>query len=166
MASQVNLLSILFPISICRDIHRLSRENVSFSAWTTKGTWFKVCWPVKNEINHMTLFHVIYLLIIFFRFSRKESLFHPDDCLETEPDWLLSTLAIISFQEAWFWGINFENAQNVRGVEISKYRAGLLRKSCQTILWLKSWSKSTFPSKVHKEICFGGSFVNKKMLPV
>ena len=33
-----------------------------------------------------------------------------------------------------FGGANFENAQNVRGVEILRYGAGLLRKSCQTII--------------------------------
>ena len=42
-------------------------------------------------------------------------------------------------------GVNFENAQNVRGVEILRHRAGLLCNSCQTILWF---------------------FANNKMLPV
>lgn len=28
-----------------------------FFAWTTTDKWFKVCWPVKNKICHMTLFH-------------------------------------------------------------------------------------------------------------
>ena len=31
-------------------------------------------------------------------------------------------------------GVSFENAQNVRGVEILRHRGGLLCKSCQTIL--------------------------------
>ena len=39
--------------------------------------------------------------------------------------------------EAWFWGVNFENVQSVRGVEILRHRTGLLCKSCQIILWLK-----------------------------
>ena len=33
-----------------------------------------------------------------------------------------------------FKGVNFTNAQNVRGVEILRHRTGLLCKSCQTIL--------------------------------
>ena len=33
-----------------------------------------------------------------------------------------------------FWGVNFENAQNVRGVEILRHKTDLLCKSCQTIL--------------------------------
>ena len=31
-------------------------------------------------------------------------------------------------------GVNFENAQNVRGVEILRHRTRLLCKSCQSIL--------------------------------
>ena len=31
------------------------------------------------------------------------------------------------FEEAWFWELNFENAQNVRGVEILRHR------TCQSI---------------------------------
>ena len=41
------------------------------------------------------------------------------------------------FLEAWFWGVNFENAQNLRAVEILRHRTGLVCKSCQIILWLR-----------------------------
>ena len=40
-----------------------------------------------------------------------------------------------NFLRGLILGVNFENAQNVRGVKILRHRAGLLCKSCQTILW-------------------------------
>ena len=39
-----------------------------------------------------------------------------------------------NFLRGLILGVNCENAQNVRGVEILRHRAGLLSKSCQTIL--------------------------------
>ena len=40
----------------------------------------------------------------------------------------------VQFSKRLDLGVNFENAQNVRGVEILRHRTGLLCKSCQTIL--------------------------------
>ena len=39
-----------------------------------------------------------------------------------------------NFLRGLILGVTFENAQNVRGVEILRHRTGLLCKSCQTIL--------------------------------
>ena len=39
-----------------------------------------------------------------------------------------------NFLRGLILGVNFENAQNVRGVDILRNRAGLQCKSCQTIL--------------------------------
>ena len=39
-----------------------------------------------------------------------------------------------NFLRGLILGVSFENAQNVRGVEILRHRGGLLCKSCQTIL--------------------------------
>ena len=60
-------------------------------------------------------------------------------------------------------GGNFENAQNVRGVEILRHRTGLLCKSCQTILWLKKIHVSFKRSQKNTLWRF---FVSNKMLPV
>ena len=40
----------------------------------------------------------------------------------------------VQFSKRLDLGVNFENAQNVRGVEILRHRTGLLCKSRQTIL--------------------------------
>ena len=37
-----------------------------------------------------------------------------------------------------FWGVNFENAQNVRGVEILRRRTGLPCKSCQNYIMIEA----------------------------
>ena len=58
--------------------------------------------------------------------------------------------------------LDFENAQNVRGVEILRHRAGLLCKSCQTILWLKQIHVSF---KSRQKICFGGSLSTANCYP-
>ena len=39
-----------------------------------------------------------------------------------------------NFREGLILGVNFENAQNERGVELLRHSTGLLCKSCQTIL--------------------------------
>ena len=61
----------------------------------------------------------------------------------------------VQFSKRLDLGVNFENAQNVRGVEILRHRTGLLCKSCQTILWLKQIHVS-FKSRQKKKH-FGGS---------
>ena len=51
---------------------------MGFFAWTTTENWFKVCWPVKNEINHLTdciSRYLLNLLIIFSRCACRELLF-------------------------------------------------------------------------------------------
>ena len=40
---------------------------------------------------------------------------------------------IINFLRGLISGFTFENAQNVRGIEILRHRTGLLLKSCQTM---------------------------------
>ena len=62
----------------------------------------------------------------------------------------------------WGGGGNFENAQNVRGVEILSHRTGRLCKSCQTILWLKQIYVSF---KSRQKIRFGGSLSATKCYP-
>ena len=37
------------------------------------------------------------------------------------------------FLIGFIWGVNFENAKNVREVEILRHRTGLLCRCCQTI---------------------------------
>ena len=61
------------------------------------------------------------------------------------------------------FGVNFENAQNVRGVEILRHWTSLLCKSCQTILWLKQMHVSFKSRQKHTLRRF---FVSNKMLPV
>ena len=39
-----------------------------------------------------------------------------------------------NFRGGLILGVNFENAQNERGVELLRHSTGLLCKSCQTIL--------------------------------
>ena len=36
------------------------------------------------------------------------------------------------------WGVNFENAQNVSGIEILTHRTGILCKSCQTYIMIEA----------------------------
>ena len=36
------------------------------------------------------------------------------------------------------WGVNFENAQNVSGIEILTHRTGILCKSCQTFIMIEA----------------------------
>ena len=40
----------------------------------------------------------------------------------------------VQFSRRLNFGVNFENAQNERGVELLRHSTGLLCKSCQTIL--------------------------------
>ena len=60
-----------------------------------------------------------------------------------------------NFLRGLILGVNFENAQNVREVELLRHRTDLLCKSCQTILWLKQIHVSF--KWEDKKICFGGS---------
>ena len=60
--------------------------------------------------------------------------------------------------------LDFENAQNVRGVEILRHRAGLLCR-VKVVKLYYDWSKSPFPSKVDKKNLLPRFFVNNKMIP-
>ena len=61
-----------------------------------------------------------------------------------------------------FGGVNFENAQNVRGW---KYWDRGLAFYVKVVKLYYDWSKSTFPSKVDKKIRFGGSLSETKCYP-
>ena len=60
--------------------------------------------------------------------------------------------------------LDFENAQNVRGVEKLRHRAGLLCRVKVVKLYYNG-SKSPFPSKVDKKNLLPRFFVNNKMIP-
>ena len=66
------------------------------------------------------------------------------------------------FWEPWFWGANFENAQNVKGGGGSKYYDTGLAFYTKVVKLYYDWSKSTFPSEVDKKIGFSGSLSTTK----
>ena len=67
-----------------------------------------------------------------------------------------------NFLRGLILGVNFENAQNVRGVKILRHRTGILQKSWQTILWLK---QTHVFLKSRQTNSFRRFFVSNKMLP-
>ena len=62
-----------------------------------------------------------------------------------------------------FWGVNFENAQNVRGVEILRRMTGLPCKSCQNYIMIEA--NPRFLRKQAKKIRFVGSLSETKCYP-